>query len=47
MNKELLSKDSELCIIEAFKQGYKLSYNEPWEALTDEANDEYSWLLHI
>lgn len=30
-------------IIQAFKDGYKIAYYEPWVALTDEANDNNAW----
>ena len=38
-------KLSESNIIEAIKDGYKLSYNEPVDYLTDEANLKAAWFV--
>ena len=39
------AKLSESSIIEAIKDGYKLSYNEPVDYLTDEANLKTAWFV--
>jgi len=30
-------------IIQAYKDGYKIAYYEPWEVLTDQANEDNAW----
>jgi len=32
-------------LIKAFENGFKFGYSEPWDALTDEANERFKWYV--